>query len=119
MDTPQYLTPEQVGERFLTTKWTVRRWIEAGRLPAVRLGRRWLIPVEAVEALGQTTQVDDAEVREIASVIQGVIPGFVTTVGLCEMVRGNEKPALAFWRDLADGIRSLQQARRKPAKSKK
>lgn len=51
MDEPIYLSPEEVGERFLTSKWTVRRWISAGKLPAVRVGRRWLIPADFVEAL--------------------------------------------------------------------
>jgi excisionase family DNA binding protein len=46
-----YLSPDEVGSRFKVSKWTVRRWIEAGRLPAARIGRRWLIPLEFIERL--------------------------------------------------------------------
>lgn len=50
MDT-LYLTPEEVGAKFKASKWTVRRWIEAGKLPAIRIGRRWLVPAAEVERL--------------------------------------------------------------------
>jgi excisionase family DNA binding protein len=50
MDT-HYLTPEEIGAKFKASKWTVRRWIEAGKLPALRIGRRWLVPADAVEQL--------------------------------------------------------------------
>lgn len=46
-----YLSTEEVGERFRTSKWTVRRWIDAGKLPAIRIGHQWLIPVSAVEQI--------------------------------------------------------------------
>ena len=41
----------EVGRLFRVSKWTIRRWVEAGRIPWVRLGRRLLIPAEAVEKL--------------------------------------------------------------------
>ena len=53
MDESKYLSPEEVGKMFRASKWTVRRWVEAGRLPAVRVGRRLLIPAEAVKQLAQ------------------------------------------------------------------
>lgn len=51
MDERKYLSPEEVGKMFRASKWTVRRWVDAGRLPALRLGRRLLIPAFAVEKL--------------------------------------------------------------------
>jgi excisionase family DNA binding protein len=106
MKTPKYLSPEQVGKMFMASKWTVRRWIEAGRLPAVRVGRRWLIPAEAVEAIGQTVRIADDETYEISRVIfsaSGFGGGDLTSI-----ILGNEKPTLEFWKALAEGIRLLQ-----------
>lgn len=59
----QYLSPEEVGKMFRASKWTVRRWVEAGRLPAVRLGRRLLIPGDAVQKLVEA-QLSPSDVSE-------------------------------------------------------
>lgn len=110
METPKYITPEDVAKIFLATRWTVIRWIEAGKLPAARVGRRWLIPIEAVAALGQKVRLPDDEIREIGVTIKSVLPGFVGG-DLSNVILGTEKPALEFWRSLAEGIRELQAAR--------
>jgi excisionase family DNA binding protein len=52
----KYLSPEEVGGMFRASRWTVRRWVEAGRLPAIRIGRRLLIPAEAVDKLVRAQQ---------------------------------------------------------------
>jgi excisionase family DNA binding protein len=65
MEKPKYLSPEEVGTMFRASKWTVRRWIEAGRFPAVRIGRRLLIPAEVVQKLvEEQTQVKERSSKE-------------------------------------------------------
>lgn len=39
----EYLTVKETAELFRVCGKTVRRWIEAGTLPATRLGRGWRI----------------------------------------------------------------------------
>ncbi len=46
-----YVTPEEVAARFRVTPRTVRRWAAEGKLEAVRVGRQWRIPVDALERL--------------------------------------------------------------------
>jgi excisionase family DNA binding protein len=67
MDEIKYLSPEEVGKMFRASKWTVRRWVDAGRLPAVRIGRRLLIPAEAVEKLVEQ-QLSPSDLQEPAHV---------------------------------------------------
>jgi excisionase family DNA binding protein len=44
-------TVAQVAEGFGRSALTIRRWIKAGRLRAVRIGGLWYIPAEEVDAL--------------------------------------------------------------------
>jgi excisionase family DNA binding protein len=67
MDEVKYLSPDEVGKMFRASKWTVRRWVDAGRLPAVRLGRRLLIPAEAVEKLVEQ-QLSPSDLKEASHV---------------------------------------------------
>lgn len=41
-------TPSEVGDRLGLSEWSVRRLIRSGQLRATRVGRRWVVPVEAV-----------------------------------------------------------------------
>lgn len=66
MQESEYLSPEEVGVRFKASKWTVRRWIEAGKVPATRVGRRWLVPKEAVERM-QEMGIHPAKIRYVIS----------------------------------------------------
>ena len=47
----QPLTIIEAARRLGVHRETVRRAIERREVPAVRLGRRWLVPVQAVEDL--------------------------------------------------------------------
>ena len=47
----RYLTIKHLAERFEVSQGTIRRLIERGQIPAVRLGRVFRIPAEAVERL--------------------------------------------------------------------
>ena len=58
MDTP-LLTPEQVAERLQITLNTIYVWLRSGRLPGVRMGHRWRVRPEALEAF-----LEEGERRE-------------------------------------------------------
>jgi predicted Zn-dependent protease with MMP-like domain len=48
---PQYLTTEEVAERYRTVASTVRYWKHTGYIPgAVKRGRRTLYPVAVLDA---------------------------------------------------------------------
>jgi excisionase family DNA binding protein len=72
MDEINYLSPEEVGKMFRASKWTVRRWIDAGRLPAVRLGRRLLVPAEAVDKLVEQ-QLSPTDLPESSYVTHSIV----------------------------------------------
>lgn len=43
------LTPAQVADRLQVTEKTVYRWLDAGKLAGVKLGRLWRIREENLE----------------------------------------------------------------------
>lgn len=45
------LTVQQVSERLNMNPRTVQRWLAAGRLPGVRIGRRWRVRAADIDAL--------------------------------------------------------------------
>jgi excisionase family DNA binding protein len=45
----EYLTTEEVAQKLRLAPSTVQKWINAGRLPAVFVGRRYLIRVADVD----------------------------------------------------------------------
>jgi len=47
---PEELSPSQVAARLGTSTRTVQRWIEAGTLPARRVGGRWRVASDAFDA---------------------------------------------------------------------
>jgi excisionase family DNA binding protein len=51
MDAPELLTVSQAAEALSATSQTIRNWIRSGRLRAVRIGNRFLIPTEEVERM--------------------------------------------------------------------
>jgi excisionase family DNA binding protein len=54
-----FLTPEEFGTALGVRTGTVLSWVRAGQVPAVKLGRRVLIPADALQRL-----VDRQEVRD-------------------------------------------------------
>lgn len=44
-------TVTQVAEGFGRSELTIRRWIKAGRLKAVRFGGTWYVPADELDAL--------------------------------------------------------------------
>lgn len=47
---PRVLTPEQAAMQMRLNVQTVMKWCREGRLTASKVGRKWLIPQEAVDA---------------------------------------------------------------------
>jgi excisionase family DNA binding protein len=54
----QLLTVPQVAEQFQVTAQTIRNWIDAGVLPAVRVGRAFRVSREDVDALLERASAD-------------------------------------------------------------
>lgn len=59
-----YFTPDEAAEVLEVDGSTVRLWIRAGKLPAVRVGARYRIPAELVISAG--AQTGQAVVEELA-----------------------------------------------------
>ena len=49
------LSPRQAAARIGATTRSVQRWIATGRLPARRVGGRWRVAIDAIDALGAPT----------------------------------------------------------------
>ena len=49
--TSRFLFTEEAAEILRTTPYTVRKWVLAGKLPATRCGRRFLIDSQHLERL--------------------------------------------------------------------
>lgn len=45
------LTVEETAEQLKTTARTIRRWITEERLPAVKVGKRWLITQDTINSI--------------------------------------------------------------------
>jgi excisionase family DNA binding protein len=56
----ELLTVGEAAAIFRVTLQTIRNWIEWGKLPALRVGRRFLVRREHIEALLDQAQADDA-----------------------------------------------------------
>jgi excisionase family DNA binding protein len=55
----ELLTVGETAAIFRVTLQTVRNWIEWGKLPALRVGRRFLVRREHIDALLDQAQADD------------------------------------------------------------
>ncbi len=62
---PDELSPSEVARRLGTSTRTVQRWIEAGRLPARRVGGRWRVASDAFGAFERETAGRSAPERRI------------------------------------------------------
>ena len=62
--TRDWLSPAQAAARIGTSSRSVQRWIASGKVPAQRVGGRWRVAIDAIDALGvpptRTTQTDNA-----------------------------------------------------------
>jgi excisionase family DNA binding protein len=69
----ELLSLDEVAKRFRTTRWTIRRWIAAGKLPAVRIGRSWLVGKDVVERIA-AEGISPADVKY--KIVRGPAPRF-------------------------------------------
>ncbi|ALE93162.1 AlpA family transcriptional regulator [Arthrobacter alpinus] len=53
-----FLTVQEVAELMRVSKMTVYRMVHAGELPAVRFGRSYRVPANAVESFLKSAVVD-------------------------------------------------------------
>lgn len=63
-----FLTPEEVAERCRVTRRTVYDWLGDGKLPGVRIARKWLVPVEGLERLLSVAPQEPVAGGEVAAV---------------------------------------------------
>ncbi|WP_113716121.1 MULTISPECIES: helix-turn-helix domain-containing protein [Arthrobacter] len=56
-----FLTVQEVAELMRVSKMTVYRMVHAGELPAVRFGRSYRVPQNAVEAILKSSVVEDRD----------------------------------------------------------
>src|SRR5262245_51380913 len=54
------LSPRQAAERLGATTRSVQRWIASGRLPARRVGGRWRVASDAIDAFVATVPLPGA-----------------------------------------------------------
>lgn len=57
----KYLTPEEIAAKLRVDISTVRRWIKAGQLPALRVGRQYRVEEPAYEAFLKSREVSRQE----------------------------------------------------------
>lgn len=78
----RFYSVSQVAARFEVTTQTVRNWIAAGRLPAVRPspGGRYKIPVQALFAFEQRTAAGTHPGEPVASELERVVRAIATSV---------------------------------------
>src|SRR3954454_4922270 len=58
---PEELSPSQVADRLGATTRSVQRWIANGRLPARRIGGRWRVASDALDAFGLAGPTERSE----------------------------------------------------------
>lgn len=62
-----FLTVQEVADLMRVSKMTVYRMVHAGELPAVRFGRSYRVPANAVEEYLRSAVVDGTETQGPAS----------------------------------------------------
>lgn len=89
MDRSELLTVSQAAEAFGATSQTIRNWIRAGQVDAVRIGNRFLIPRQEVE-----------RIRGSAPVFEGDSPWDVSSGTAKPLQRRTSRPKT----DPSDGL---------------
>ena len=79
------LSPSQAAARIGATTRSVQRWIASGRLPARRVGSRWRVASDVIDALvmpGTVTRAPTAPIRTLFIANRGEIATRIT--GTCD-----------------------------------
>ena len=75
------LSPREAAARIGATTRSVQRWVRNGRLPARRVGGRWRVASDAIDALATRTglaTVDDRPIRTLFIANRGEIAARIT-----------------------------------------
>lgn len=131
----EYISPAELGKQLRASEWTVRRWIEEGKVNAVRIGRRFLIPRSELQRLtepaaerhrlsrGAVPRYDyfaapytDGELDERVEVLVAALDAAnwpwdtfeLKREGLKKVLLGQEHALPVVWRYLTDGIEALR-----------
>jgi acetyl-CoA/propionyl-CoA carboxylase biotin carboxyl carrier protein len=62
------LSPRQAADRLGASTRSVQRWIASGRLPARRVGGRWRVAIDAIDAIGRNGDAAEASAGPIAPI---------------------------------------------------
>src|SRR5215217_3048334 len=62
------LSPSQAAARIGATTRSVQRWIAAGRLPARRVGGRWRVASDALDAFDRGEVASASDTRTVARI---------------------------------------------------
>jgi excisionase family DNA binding protein len=94
------LSPRQAAERLGATTRSVQRWIASGRLPARRVGGRWRVASDAIDAFsgpGSATSEVTTPVRTLFIANRGEIATRITRtctrLGISAVIPETEGPA--------------------------
>jgi excisionase family DNA binding protein len=60
-----YLTTRKIANRYNVTQRTVRNWISKGLIPAIRVGKKWMVE----ESKFKTSIITDNEIQKIVGEI--------------------------------------------------
>src|SRR6476469_5816937 len=115
------LSPSQAAVRIGATTRSVQRWIAAGRLPARRVGGRWRVASDALDALvagaehvETRTAVLAAPIRRIALANRGEIASrsrrTCATLGLAAIVPETDGPRALDLLDIAGVVEAARAA---------
>lgn len=116
--TSRLLSADEVGRRLGVDVSTVYRMAGDGRLSAVKVGRQWRFPVEAIPVGGATSPIDPGAAEAVASVAASLLGTMVVVIDLdgrpltrvhnpcSRYLSASEEQAeecVREWRQLADG----------------
>jgi excisionase family DNA binding protein len=112
------ISPSQVAKRVGASTRSVQRWIVAGRLPARRVGGRWRVAIDALDAFGADTnrpgrsRASSAPIRTLFIANRGEIVNRIARtcreLGIRAVAPGTEGPSAV---DLLDGDALVDAAR--------
>ena len=63
----RYLTVAEVAEMMRLSRMTVYRLVHSGELPAVRVGRSFRVPADALDAYLRAASFDTGQSHELSS----------------------------------------------------